>query len=91
MIAEKARTSGSKIALVSTLDNSPIAQLADIVLVVPAPTLNRNKETTFTSIQPMASLFEQSMLLTLDAIILILMSKTKIDNDAMFARHANLE
>ena len=91
VIAEKAKTSGSKIALISTEENSPIAQMADIVLVVPAPTLNRDNETAFTSIQPMGSLFEQSMLLTLDTIILLLMSKTKIDNDAMFARHANLE
>ena len=45
VIAEKAKTTGCKIALISTLDNSPIAQLADIVLIVPAPTLDRNKET----------------------------------------------
>ena len=91
VFADKAKTVGSKIALVTALDNSPIAQLADIVLAVPAPTLKKENETGFASVQPMGSLFEQSMLLTLDTIILLLMSKTKIDNDAMFARHANLE
>ena len=91
VIAEKAKSTGSRIALLSTLDNSPIAQLADIVLIVSAPTLNRNKETAFTSIQPMGTLVEQSMQLTFDAIILILMSKTKMGNNEMFARHANLE
>lgn len=91
VITEKARVVSSKIALVSTLNNSPIAQMADIVLVLSAPTLNRNKDTEFTSVQPMGSLFEQSMLLTFDALIVILMAKTGINNDAMFARHANLE
>ncbi len=90
-IVEKAKTVGSKIAMITTLDNSPIAQMADIVIVTSAPNLKKDPETTFNSVQPMGSLFEQSMLLTLDAIILMLMKKTKTDNDAMLARHANLE
>ena len=91
VITEKAKAVGSKIAMITVLDNSPIAQLADIVLAVPAPTLKKENETGFTSVQPMGSLFEQSMLLTFDALIVMLMAKTKVNNDDMFVRHANLE
>ena len=47
--------------------------------------------TGFRSVQPMGSLFEQSLLICLDYVILILMDKTQITAEEMFARHANLE
>jgi 6-phospho-3-hexuloisomerase len=39
----------------------------------------------------MGSLFEQSLLLVLDAVVLKLMQKQGTDAAAMFSRHANLE
>jgi len=39
----------------------------------------------------MGSLFEQSLLICLDYVILILMEKRQITGEEMFARHANLE
>jgi 6-phospho-3-hexuloisomerase len=91
VIAQKAKVIGARIGLVTIDPQSPIAKLADIVLTIPAPSPKIQKETGFTSIQPMGSLFEQSLLLLLDAVILILMEKQHKTSDTMFTRHANLE
>ena len=90
-MAKKAKAIGAKIALLSILGESPIAELADIVIRIPAPTPKIERDTGFTSVQPMGSLFEQSLLLALDAIILMLMERSDKDSDTMFTRHANLE
>jgi len=71
-MAKKAKAIGAKIALLSILEDSPIGELADIIIRIPAPTPKIEQDTGFTSIQPMGSLFEQSLLLTLDAVILLL-------------------
>ena len=91
VMAEKARKIGAKISLVTILEGSPIGSIADLELTIPAPTPKIAKDTGFKSIQPMGSLFEQSLLLTLDALILVLMNKQGKDSDTMFSRHANLE
>jgi 6-phospho-3-hexuloisomerase len=39
----------------------------------------------------MGSLFEQSLLIFLDLIVMRLMEKRAIDSSAMFDKHANLE
>ena len=89
--AEKARSIGAKIALITIQEDSPTGKRADIELTIPAPTPKIAEDTGFRSIQPMGSLFEQCLLLVLDALILLLMDKTGTGADAMFARHANLE
>ncbi len=89
--AEKAKQIGATIALITIDDQSPIAQLADIVLTIPAPSPKVERDTDFQSVQPMGSLFEQALLLTFDALILLLMQKRGDDSDNMFTRHANLE
>ena len=89
--AEKARTLGATIALITIQADSPIGKLADIVLTVPAPTPKIERDLGFTSIQPMGSLFEQSLLLALDALVMALMEESGTKAEEMFDRHANLE
>jgi len=91
VMAQKAKAIGARIGLVTIDEQSPIAKLADIVLTIPAPSPKVQRETDSTSIQPMGSLFEQSLLLTLDALILMLMERQNKTSDTMFTRHANLE
>jgi 6-phospho-3-hexuloisomerase len=91
VMAQKAKAIEARIGLVTIDNQSPIARLADIVLTVPAPSPKVKKDIDFTSVQPMGSLFEQSLLLTLDALILMLMEKQGKTSDIMFTRHANLE
>lgn len=68
----------------STLD-----KLSDCSIIIPAPS-KKQKDNDFYSVQPMASLFEQSVLLTGDTIILTMMEQGPNGNE-MFHRHSNLE
>lgn len=89
--AKKTQTIGTPIALITSQDDSPIAQMAEPILTLPTSTLEEKNDSGFHSTQPLGSLFEQSLQLTLDAIILLIMNQTGKDQDEMFTRHANLE
>ena len=65
--------------------------LAEAVVAIPAPSPKARAQHGVTSVQPMGSLFEQSLLILLDVVVLRLMEQQKTDSAAMFERHANLE
>jgi len=90
-MAEKAKKIGAKIATVTIRPEGSVGLMSDVVVKIPAPTPKAESDKKFKSIQPMGSLFEQSLLLFLDAIILRIMEKKGYDSDSMFTRHANLE
>jgi 6-phospho-3-hexuloisomerase len=90
-MAGKAKKIGAKLALVTIFPESTIGRMADVAVKIPAPTPKVAADSGFKSIQPMGSLFEQSLLLLLDCVILRLMEKRGNDSDTMFTRHANLE
>lgn len=90
-MAKKAKQLGAAVASVTIYPASTIGALSETVVVIHAPTSKSDIDTGFRSVQPMGSLFEQSLLLCLDYVILILMDKTQITAEEMFARHANLE
>lgn len=90
-MAEKARKLGAPIALITACPQSSIGRLADVVVTLPAPTPKASPAQAVSSIQPMGTLFEQSLLLLLDLVVLLLMERKKIGPETMFARHANLE
>ena len=58
---------------------------------VPITLKAKAEGTSGKSIQPMGSLFEQSLLLFYDAVILRFMNKKGLNSDKMYGRHANLE
>ena len=86
-VAEMARRQGAQILLFTTDATSPLAELADHRIVIPAPSLREAEG----SLQPMGSLFEQSLLILCDSLILKLMQLTGVDAAQMLERHANLE
>jgi len=90
-MANKCKKIGAQLALITIAADSPIANLADVVITIPAPATKIEGDTGFTSIQPMGSLFEQSLLIVLDTTILKIMDIKQISEKVMFARHANLE
>lgn len=90
-MAEKAKTLGARVAVVTIFPDSRIGRLADTTVTIPAPTPKADGKSQFASVQPMGSLFEQSLLIFLDVIVMRLMEKKAIDANAMFERHANLE
>lgn len=79
--AETARAVSAKVVLVTATSASPLRQLADAALEVPA----------LTSTQFGGSLFEQTALLLLDAAALALGADDPPIRDAMHRRHANLQ
>lgn len=91
-MAKKAKRSGVKIALITMDEESSIAGLAEVVVVLPgvSPKL-KNRSMEIASIQPMGSAFEQISFLVYDGIILELMDRMNETSDTMFSRHADLE
>ncbi|GCF94177.1 6-phospho-3-hexuloisomerase [Enterococcus florum] len=89
-LAKKAKSNGVTLALLTMDNESEIAQIADVVVVLPgvSPKLKENK---LTSIQPMGSAFEQLSFLTYDGIILELMARMEETNETMHARHTDME
>ena len=71
---------------------SPLSEVADHTVIVPAPSLKPAlTEQTFRSAQPMGSLFEQSLLILGDSLVLTLMDHLGVGVGKMRKLHANLE
>jgi len=91
-IAGQAKRIGGKLALITIAPDSTIASLADVCVVIPAPSPKaRAMDGLVASTQPMGALFEQAQGVFLDCTIVALMRRTGADAEAMFKRHANLE
>lgn len=88
-VAEKAKGFGGKVLVFTGTAGSTLDKMADASVIIKAPSKNK-KNSSFVSVQPMASLFEQGILIAGDAIVLGLMEEGK-DNEEMFSRHSNLE
>lgn len=89
-LAEKAKSIGGTIAVATIFPKSTIGQLADITITLPGLPKDQS-ESEYKTIQPMGSLFEQTLLLFYDAVILRFMEKKGLDTNKMYGRHANLE
>jgi 6-phospho-3-hexuloisomerase len=89
-MVEKAKSIGGTIAAITIFPDSTIGKQSDIVIKLPGSPKDKT-EGQYQTIQPMGSLFEQTLLLFLDAVILRLMEKKGLDSTAMFHKHANLE
>ncbi len=91
-MSTRARQLEADILLFTLAKTSPIAELADQMVLIPAPSPKApDAENRATSIQPMGSLFEQSLFILLDCITLSLMHQQGVTAETMFSRHANLE
>jgi 6-phospho-3-hexuloisomerase len=89
--AQHAKALNARVALISTALTSRIGDQSDCTIVISAPTPKRDDGDGLFSIQPMGSLFEQSLGLLLDILVLQLMADLSVDAGQMFSRHANLE
>ena len=83
-IADEAKTIGSKVFCITSNKNSSIAKKSSTVIVLKGKTKVSGK-----SIEPLGSLFEQSTLIFLDAVVLGIMKKGS--EKKMKKRHATLE
>jgi len=90
-ISEKAKEIGVSTILFTIDPSSVIGRLASIKICIPAPSPKLGNKKDYHSLQPMGSLFEQSLMIVLDTIICMLMLRKEIDSKTMFKNHANLE
>ena len=90
--AEKAKTLDASLMLATIDTASPIAALADCVIKIDAPSPKAaGSAAADASIQPMGSMFEQTLLLLFDSLVVAVMELEGKTSNEMFARHANLE
>ncbi len=81
---QKAHATRAAAAVITMDPTSPMAEKADHVFLVP---VGEDAETR----QPLGTLFEQMLLLTLDALVIVLMRKRGFTEREMARLHTNLE
>jgi 6-phospho-3-hexuloisomerase len=91
LAARMARDMGGSIAVLTSRLESTLARFADQVVLIPAPVRESSEIEPVNTEQPMGSLFEQSLLMLLDTIVLMLKDRLQQDEASMMARHSNLE
>ncbi|MEV7610442.1 6-phospho-3-hexuloisomerase [Microbacterium sp. NPDC089320] len=87
--AHRASSVGARIAAITTAETSPLSELADVVVRVPAA--QKLDRTSDTSQQYAASLFEQAVVVIGDGLFHALWQRQGTSADDLWPRHANLE
>jgi len=87
-IARTARKAGAGLFLITSSPQSPIGRLSQGYIKLTGP--RKRAPAGLKTIQPLGSVFEQAMLILLDAVVVLLKERRKIREEDMLARHANL-
>ncbi|HBC6771484.1 TPA: SIS domain-containing protein, partial [Escherichia coli] len=89
-LAKKARQLGGAVAVLTTNRHATITEFVDVIVQINAPSKNQ-KDSVFRSAQPMASLYEQALLVIADALVMKMAAESGAPESELFKRHANLE
>lgn len=89
-IASKAYDAGAKVVHIGSNPNSPLKDIADFMVRIPVRT-KYYLEDEIDSLQPMTSLFEQSLLLLGDIVAKMIIERKQLDLKGLWRYHANLE
>ena len=81
---EKAHEAGAEAALITMTAKSPLARRADHVFVIPIAAGGKSR-------QPLGTIFEQSLLVYCDALVLLAMKRLGITEKDMAKQHTQLE
>lgn len=87
-ISKKAIKYGAEIFHITSNVNSSIGNLTKHHLVIDAPNKNSSNKA---SIQPMSTLFEQSLYIFHDIVAIMIMNEKQINMSELYSSHANLE
>lgn len=90
-VAEQAKSTGARLAVVTGGPKEKTPALADYVLFVPASVFNGTDNRAVPSIQPMGNLFEQHLFLLFDIIVMMLEDEMQTSHEEMEKRHRNIE
>ena len=80
----------AKKAVLTTNRHATITEFVDVIVQINAPSKNQ-KDSVFRSAQPMASLYEQALLVIADALVMKMAAESGAPESELFKRHANLE
>jgi 6-phospho-3-hexuloisomerase len=97
--AEAAKKMKAKVAAITTYPDSPLGKLADIVVFVPGRTKVASMDDYFARqilgihepLSPLGTLFEDTAMVVLDAVIADLMKRLGKNEAELAKRHANIE
>jgi len=97
--ADAAKKVGAYVIAITTYPESPLGQLADLVVMVPGRSKVSKMDDYFARqilglhepLAPLGTLFEDTAMLLLDGVIYHLMIKLNVTEDEMRNRHANIE
>ncbi len=89
-VVSNARDAGASTAVVTAAPDGVTAAAADVCVRVPAPAYLASGDLV-ASVQPMGSLFEQSIFVLFDCVILLLMAQKGLGFSDLSARHRNIE
>jgi len=87
-LAKIAKESGAKIIWIGVDVESTISKLSDSKIIIKSVSKN---SADVISVQPMTTLTEQSALILLDSLVLILMKELELGDKFMKSNHCNLE
>jgi 6-phospho-3-hexuloisomerase len=90
VVSKVAHEAGARIVAVTATPDSPMARLADETIVIPGPS-RRGQEWQGKSSQYGGSLFEQALLIFLDAVTAEVGRRLGLTPQELDSRHANLE
>lgn len=88
-IARHAKELGARVSVITTVEDSPLGQLADHLTTIPGESIKVID--AIKSRLPMANALEQSLLVFLDCVIACVAEQKNETNESMMRRHANLE
>jgi len=88
-VMQLAKEAGARVCAITAHPESEHGSVADFTVRVPGQIFGGSDE--IESIQPMASLLEQSLLLFEDIVAMLLMEQLEISSKEMENRHTNLE
>jgi 6-phospho-3-hexuloisomerase len=88
-LCAKARETGAKVAMITSVRGSPADQAADLTLIIPAQTMASDHQSA--SILPMGSLFEASLFMLFEMMVERLKPILGETAETMRRRHTTLE
>lgn len=91
-MAKKAKAAGASVTAVTINPESTLGSLSDLIVKLPGAVKDQARQGGGSlTVQPMGSLFEQTLLVFYDAVILQMMASRGLDSSGMYGNHANLE
>ncbi|KRE82457.1 6-phospho 3-hexuloisomerase [Paenibacillus sp. Soil766] len=87
--ANKSAALHAEVVLVTLSAHSTIGRIANYTVMLTGA--RKDQADAAVSLQPMGSLYEQTLLLFYDVVIISLMQMLKMDTSSMYENHANLE